>query len=65
MWRNIFCCFCCLLFLRIMDNEEKALQQKQPDISLKQPSAPTFIGDHTNVSFNIQYNQQPQGNFIL
>lgn len=43
-----------------MDNEEKALRQKQPDISLRQPSAPTFIGDHTNVKINIQYNQQPQ-----
>ena len=51
-----------------MDNEEKALEQRQPDILLKQANAPTFIGDNTHVySINInQYNQRrPQGNLIL
>ena len=60
--------FSCFLFLRIMDNEEKALEQRQPDILLKQANAPTFIGDNTHVySINInQYNQRrPQGNLIL
>lgn len=47
-----------------MADQENALQQVQPDISIKESSGPTFIGDNASVNVTV-YHHHPPGNFLL